>query len=289
MSPVVRKKKERFTFSSKYLLLIFTIICIILMVFTYGTNVFNKPLNAVAGYVVVPFEQGIGRFGSWLSNRKDEFNDVKSLLAENDELRAQIARLTEENTILMQDKYELNELRELFELSDEYDQYTKVGARIISKDGGNWYSSFVIDKGTNDGLSVDMNVIADGGLVGRISDVGPNWSRVTALISDGAYVSGMVLSTGDTLMVSGDLELMKNDLVSFSQLKDPDDKVKEGDKIVTSSISDKFLPGLLVGYVKYVEYDNNNLTKSGYVSPVVNFDYLSEVLVITDTKNSDFN
>ncbi len=76
------------------------------MVFTYGTNVFNKPLNAVAGYVVVPFEQGIGRFGSWLSNRKDEFNDVKSLLAENDELRAQIARLTEENTILIQDNYQ---------------------------------------------------------------------------------------------------------------------------------------------------------------------------------------
>lgn len=288
MSPVVKKKKEKFTLSGKYLLLILTIICIALMVITYGTTAFDKPFNTAVGYIVVPFENGIGRLGGWLSNRSEEFNDVKKLVAENEMLRDEIAKLTEENTILSQDKYELNELRQLFLLSNEYDSYNKVGARIISKDSGNWYSSFIIDKGTSDGLDINMNVIADGGLVGRISSVGPNWARVTTIICDGNYVSGMILSTGDTLIVEGSLELMNSGIISFSQLKDEEDIVCEGDKIITSKISDKYVPGLLIGYVHYIEKDSNNLTKSGYLIPAVNFDYLTDVLIITDIKNIDY-
>ena len=288
MSPVVKRKKEKFTLSGKYLLLIFSVICIFLMVFTYGTSAFDRPLNAVVGYVVVPFETGISRFGGWLSNKSDEFADVKQVLAENEELKAEIARLTEENAILAQDKYELNELRELFELSDEYNDYHKVGAHIIAKDSGNWYSAFIIDKGTMDGLDVDMNVIAGGGLVGRISDVGPNWARVTTVISDGNYVSAMMLSTNDTLIVEGGLELMSSGIIYFSQLKDKERIVVEGDKVVTSKISDKYLPNILIGYIQYVSDDSNNLTRSGYVTPAVDFSNLSEVLVITDMKNVDY-
>lgn len=288
MSPVVKQKREKFTLSGKYLLLILSIICILLMVFTYGTTAFDKPLNAVVGYVVVPFETGISRLGSWLSNRSDEFTDVKALLAENEALRDEIARLTEENSILAQDKYELNELRILFELNDEYNDYNKVGAHIIAKDSGNWYSSFIIDKGTDDGLLVDMNVIAGGGLVGRISSVGPNWARVTTVISDGNYVSAMMLSTNDTLIVEGSLELMSSGIIAFSQLKDSNNVVVEGDKVVTSKISDKYLPNILIGYIQYVAGDSNNLTKSGYLTPAVDFSNLSEVLVITDIKNVDY-
>ncbi len=255
---------------------------------TYGTNVFDGPFNTAVGYLVVPFENGISRIGEWLENRQDEFTRVTELLEENEALREQVNELMEQNTILTQEKYELTELRELFEISDEYDSYNKVGARIISKDPGNWYSSFVIDKGTGDGLAVDMNVIAGGGLVGRISSVGPNWARVTSVISDGNFVSGQILSTGDTLIVEGSLELMEDDLLIYSQLKDAENTVVVGDKIVTSQISDKYLPGLLIGYVKSIEIDTNNLTKSGYLTPVVDFEHLSTVLVITDLKNQDY-
>ncbi len=258
------------------------------MLITYGTNAFDGPFNTAVGYLVVPFENGISRIGEWLENRRDEFTRVTDLLEENESLRAQVDELTEQNIILTQEKYELTELRELMEISDEYDSYQKVGARIIAKDSGNWYTSFVIDKGTDDGLAIDMNVIAEGGLVGRISGVGPNWARVTSIISDGNYVSGQILSTGDTLIVEGDLELMEEDLLSYSQLKDTEGTVVVGDKIVTSKISDKYLPGLLIGYVQSIEIDTNNLTKSGYLTPVVDFEHLSTVLVITDLKNQDY-
>lgn len=286
MSPIIKRKGERFTLPSKYLLLILTILCTLLMLMTFGSDVFNRPLNTAVGYVVVPFQQGIGKLGEWLSNRSDELVQIRSLLEENERLRAEIAALTEENTLLQQDKYELNQLRELMDLNEQYGEYNKVGARIISRDAGNWYSSFIIDKGSDNGLAMDMNVIAGGGLVGRITAVGPNWSRVTSIISDSSNVSGMTLATEDNLIVSGDLQLMAEGTISFSQLVDSQNVVVAGDKIVTSNISDKFLPNILIGYISSIEMDNNNLTKSGLLTPAVDFEHLREVLVITDMKQT---
>ena len=284
MSPVVKRKGERFTLPSKYLLFILTILCTVMMLVTFGTNVFNRPFNRVVGYVVGSEMCIRDRAGEWISNRSDELVQIRTLLAENSALKEQVASLTEENTLLQQDKYELNELRGLLELDEEYGDYNKIGARIISRDSGNWYSSFVIDKGSNDGLADDMNVIAGGGLVGRITSVGPNWSRVTSIISDNSNVSGMTLATGDNLIVSGDLQLMAQGVISFSKLVDSQDAVVEGDKVVTSDISDKYLPNILIGYISTINKDTNNLTKSGYLTPVVDFEHLSEVLVITDKK-----
>ena len=284
MSPIIKKRGDNFTLPSKYLLFILTFICVIMMLVTFGTNVFNRPFNRVLGYAVVPFQQGISKVGGWISNRSEELVQIRTLLDENAALKEQVAALTEENTLLQQDKYELNKLRALMELDDQYGEYEKIGARIISRDSSNWYSSFIIDKGSNDGLADDMNVIAEGGLVGRITSVGPNWSRVTSIIDDTSNVSAMTLATEDNLIVSGDLQLMTEGVISFSKLVDSKNQVAEGDKIVTSNISDKYLPNILIGYIHTINRDANNLTNSGYITPAVDFEHLGEVLVILDLK-----
>ncbi len=271
---------------SKYLLFILTVLCTVMMLVTFGTDVFNGPLNVVVGYVIVPFQQGIEKVGGWLSNRSEELVQIRTLLDENAQLKAELAALIEENTLLQQDKYELNKLRELFELDGQYAEYNKVGARIIGRDSGNWYSSFLIDKGEDDGLEVDMNVIAQGGLVGRITSVGPGWARVTSIISDNVHVSAMTLSTEDNMTVTGDLRLMAEGCITFSQLVDGQDSVREGDKVVTSNISDKYLPNILIGYIRTISKDANNLTKSGEIVPAVDFEHLGEVLIITDRKQA---
>ncbi len=286
MSPIVKRKGEKFSLPSKYLLLILTIVCTLTMLITFGTNTFNGPANAVVGYLVVPFQEGISSMGRWLTNRSDEIAKMEELLEENAKLKEQLAALTEENTVLQQDKYELHKLQGLFKLDEQYGQYEKIGARIIARDSGNWYSSFIIDKGSGDGLEVDMNVIADGGLVGRISAIGPNWARVLSIISDDSNVSGMTLATEDNLIISGDLKEMAEGAISFSKLIDSQNKVVVGDKVVTSNISDKFLPNILIGYISEINIDANNLTKSGLLIPFVDFEHLSEVLVITDKKQT---
>ena len=286
MSPIVKRKGEKFTLPSKYLLFILTILCAGTIILTFNTNIFSGSLNTAVGYVIVPFQNGISSVGGWLANRSEELVQIRALLTENESLRAQIDELTIENTILQQDRYELTNLRELYRLDAQYADYEKVGARIIAKDAGNWFHSFVIDKGEEDGITVDMNVIAGSGLVGRIVDVGPNWAKVTSIIADNSNVSGKVLATSDYLTVSGDLELYNGGVISFNKLVDSAGQVVEGDKIVTSNISDKYLPNILIGYINTLNVDANNITKSGLLTPAVDFEHLEEVLVITELKQS---
>ncbi len=286
MSPIVKRKGEKFTLPSKYLLFILTIICAGTIILTFNTNIFSGSLNTVVGYVVIPFQNGISSVGGWLSNRSEELVQIRSLLAENEALRAQIDDLTIENTILQQDRYELTNLRELYQLDSQYEGYEKIGARIIAKDTGNWFHSFVIDKGEEDGVAVDSNVIAGSGLVGRVVDTGPNWAKVTAIIADNSNVSGKVLATSDYLLVEGDLELYGSGFIRFEKLVDSADKVVVGDKIVTSNISDKYLPNILIGYINTLNVDANNITKSGQLTPAVDFEHLEEVLVILQLKQS---
>jgi rod shape-determining protein MreC len=284
MSPVVKKKRDKFSIPSKYLLLILTGICVALMAVTFFTDYTATPLNNVVGYVVVPFQNGVSRIGTWLSVRVDELGELRVVLEENQQLKEQIDELTVQNTQLQQEKYELNNLRELYKLDEQYSGYEKVGARVIARDSGNWFHAFTIDKGSDDGLAVDMNVIASGGLVGRIVAVGSNWSKVNAIINDNSNVSGMVIANSDTLMVTGSLELMEKGVIGFGQLIDSQDNVEIGDKVVTSNISDKYLPSILIGYISSIEQDSNNITKSGTITPAVDFEHLEEVLVILKTK-----
>jgi rod shape-determining protein MreC len=131
-----------------------------------------------------------------------------------------------------------------------------------------------------------MNVMASSGLAGRIVKVGPNWAKVTTIIADNSNVSGKVLSTEDNLIVRGNRELYAEGVVAFEQLIDNADRVVIGDRVVTSNISDKYLPGILIGYITAINRDANNLTKSGYLTPAVDFEYMSEVLVILQLKQS---
>lgn len=286
MSPIVKKKGEKFTLPSKYLLFILTILCTGMVLLTFNTTVFSGPLSAVAGYTVVPFEEGISVVGSWLSGRSEELVRIRDLLTENEALKQKVDELTIDNTRLQQDRYELTNLRQLYNLDNQYDEYEKTGARIIAKDAGNWFYSFVIDKGAGDGIAVDMNVMAGSGLVGRVVAVGPNWAKVKSIIADDSNVSAMVLASSDNLIVSGNLKLYNSGVIEFDQLIDSDNVVVEGDKIVTSNISDKFLPGILIGYVNTINPDANNLTKSGYITPAVDFEHLEEVLVIMELKQT---
>ena len=192
--------------------------------------------------------------------------------------------MTEENTQLVQDKEELTRLRELLSLDEQYDDYEKVGARVIAKESGNWFQLFTIDKGSSDGIQKDCNVISGGGLVGIVTEVGPNWATVRSIIDDNSNVSAMVSTTSDQCIIAGDLRLIDEGSLNLVKLTDSDNKVHVGDKVVTSYISEKFLPGILIGYISELNNDSNNLTKSGYITPVVDFRHLQEVLVILQRK-----
>ena len=262
-----------------------TVICIGLIGLAASSRFSFAPLQQGAGYVISPFQKGINVMGSWLRDQTSGFQDAKKLQKENEELEEKVASLTEENNKLLEDQEELNRLTKLYELDQDYTQYDKVAAQVISKDPGNWYSTFVINRGSDDGIQVDMNVLADGGLAGIVTEVGKDWATVRSIIDDSSNVSATVASTSDNCMVTGNLLLMEEGKLNFIQLLDREDKVQPGDRIVTSDISDKFLKGILIGYIDEVEMDSNNLTKTGYLVPVVDFAHIHEVLVIKELKD----
>ena len=277
------KAKNQFSLASKYWLLILAIICIILMGLSGFADTGKGPLAWVAGYTVVPMQKGINRMGMWISDVSDNFATLQEVREENKQLKEKVAELTIENNQLQQNSAELERLQELFKMHQDTADYPKVGANVIASENSNWFSRFTIDKGSNDGIEVDMNVLSGAGLVGIVTEVGPNYSIVSSIIDD-KNVSAMMLETFDKCIVSGDLKLIGEGVVKFEQLANNENEVKVGTQVVTSNISDKYLQGLLIGYVSEVTVDANNLTRSGYIIPATDFHELNEVLVITTTK-----
>ena len=272
--------------NTKYFLFGLSLLCICMIGITTIRGSILNPLRTAVGYVLVPIQSGVNRVGGGLYNELSSVGKLKTALAENETLKTRVDELTEENTRLRSEQFELERLRSLYELDQEYMQYHKIGARIIAKDSSSWFSVFRIDKGSDDGIKEDMNVIAGGGLVGIVTDVGANYATVRSIIDDSSRVSAMAQQYGDSCIVAGDLQLFKDGRLKLSYME-KDDDIKDGDMIVTSNISGKFLPGILVGYATDITVDyNDNLTKSGYLIPAARFDRLQEVLVITDLKDA---
>ena len=270
---------------SKYLLIGLTIFCIALIGVSSIRDGILEPLRTGVGYVLVPLQTGVNAVGRGIYTGIRDYSQLKEALDENERLKEDIARLTEENNLLQAEQYELARLRDLYELDQEYMNYEKIGARIIAKDSGDWFQVFRVNKGSADGVEVDNNVIAGGGLVGIVTDVGANYATVRSIIDDSSRVSAMALQSGDNCIVGGDLTLFEEGRLRITNIS-RDGDVKTGDAIVTSNISSKFMPGILIGYAADITVDPERLTKSGYLIPVADFDNLQEVLIITGTKDT---
>ena len=278
------KKKNQMSHTNRYILLGLSIFCVLMMVLSSFSDKVGGPFKTVANGTVIPLQQGMNQIGGWMGDMKDNFSTMKQLKSENKKLREQVDALTTENNYLQEERYEFERLQELYKLDQNYAEYEKTAAHVIGKDAGNWFGTFTIDKGSKDGIEVNMNVLAGSGLVGIVTDVGPTWAKVRSIIDDSSNISAMAISTSDTCIVSGDMALMGTGQIAFSQMENNDNVVAVGDQIVTSYISDKYLQGILIGSVSEVNVDSNNLTRSGYITPAVDFKNIQEVLVITTTK-----
>ncbi len=277
------KIKNQATLPSKYWLFLVVILCVLLGGIWKVTGG-GGPLGFVANYTVIPMQKGIAYVGQYISDISDNLKTMEEMKAENEELQSKVDELTIDNTRLNQDQYELERLRELYKLDSNYADYEKIGARVIANNGSNWFDDFTIDKGSKDGVKINSNVLAGSGLAGIVTEVGPNYARVRSIIDDSNNISGMMLSTSDTCIVQGDLQLMDDGKIRFEKLANNDNEIKVGEQVVTSHVSNRYLQGLLIGYVSEINVDSNNLTRSGYITPAVDFTNIQEVLVITTTK-----
>ncbi len=280
------KRRRRFNIPARIMLIICTVICLALIIVSFKYQEQMNPVKTSVGNIIKPMQSGINSIGSSIYSVFDMLKSKKDLLNENAELKKELSDIKNENLSLIEDRNELSSLRELYKLDQGYRQYDKVAARVVSRDDNNWYNMFTIDKGSDDGIQKNMNVIAGNGLVGIVTEVGKSYSKVRSIIDDNSYVNGMFARTSDTCDIKGSLETIADGYIEVERIS-IDAEIEEGYEIVTSYVSDRYLEGILIGYVSDITPDPNNMTMTAKVTPVVDFNRLSTVLVITQIKHSE--
>lgn len=281
-----RNNKKTISILPKHVFFLLLFITVAIVFVSYRFPALIQPVRNGIESFIVPMQKGINVVGRSVSEKFDMFANLKNLQQENEDLKAQVDALTLANQLISQEKYELDGLRELYELDQKYPDYEKVAARIIARESNGWYNVFTIDKGSEDGIAVNMNVMAGNGLVGIVTSVRKNSATVRSIIDDSSKVSGMFLKSSDTCIVSGDLNSMMSDGRIKVTMIPLNADISESDEIVTSHISDKYQQGILIGYVTDIKIDSSNMTKTAYLTPVVDFEHLDEVLIITELKES---
>lgn len=279
------RKRTKISIDPKYIMMAIAIICVGLILISFKFQDKMTPVRSAVGNVITPMQRGINRIGVLVADGMEYVTTMKKLVKENNSLKEKLDELSSQNRLLQQEKYELENFRELYDLDEQYADYPKVAAHVISGDPGNWYNTFTIDKGSDDGLAVNMNVMAGDGLVGIIIYVNKSYARVRSITDDESSVYGTFLKTSDDCVVGGNLKLMDEGVVEISGIP-VDAKIEDGYEVVTSPISSKYLPGILVGYVRDLTTDPSNMTQSGYLTPAADFSGLDMVLVITKVKDS---
>lgn len=278
------RKRTKITMDPKYILMTIAIVSVALIIVSFRFQDKMTPIRTAVGSVVTPMQRGINKIGLVVADGMDYVTTVKKLVKKNNALQKQLDDLSQQNRLLQQDKYDLDDFRKLYSLDEKYSGYPKVAAHVISSDG-NWFNSFVIDKGSKDGLKVNMNVLAGDGLVGIVTEVNKSYARVRSIIDDESSVTGSFLKTSDMCFVNGNLKLIGKGMIDISGIP-ADAEVKDGYEVVTSPVSDKYLPGILIGYARDIKTDSSNITQSAHLTPAADFSGLDMVLVITEVKDS---
>lgn len=263
----------------KRLLIFIFIILILSSIVTLDKKSNTNFISNIFGFVITPLQNMTTSTSNWIEGNIENLQNTTNVTEENEKLKEEIERLTAENKNLSIYKDEYDKLAALLELSQKYTDFSTTGTQIIGKDPGNWYDTFIIDKGTKDGLTYDMVLMSNGGLVGKITESGYNYSKARSILDNRSSISAISLRTGDLGVVKGEYALMNNGLCKMEYI-DADAEILVGDEIVTSNLSDVYPPGISIGIVNEIRTDANGLTKYAIIQPQVDFKHLDTLLVI---------
>lgn len=240
---------------------------------------------------VSPLERALFAIGHSTRQAWLNYIDLRRVRSDNDSLRSEVSRLRLEQTSVAEDAKQAQRLQSLLGFSEHYIHKT-VAAQVIGTSGTDQSRMFYIDKGSHNGLRPDMPVITSDGIVGKIKDVFPSVSQVLQ-VSDQSSGAGVIL---ESTRIRGILRGNPAGQLQIINLL-PDERIKPGERVLTSGGDQVFPKGLPVGQVVSVEKDKDHDPYIDVlIKPAANLLQLEEVLVITqlgdhmtDTQQKDFN
>lgn len=271
----MRRYRGNHDYTKQIVAVLLVIILIVLCVFTPVL----KGIGKVAGSIITPVQSGITYVTDSVGGFFAYWKRVRSVDEQNKLLADENRKLKEENRNNARYKEEIEKLNELLELKGDYTNYETVSASVVGKEAGNWFNVFTLNKGSSHGITENSVVLVPEGVIGRVCEVGANWSKVVTLIDEEHSLSGMVERTGDLVQIDGDLKMMKSGLCKMSVITENPDIII-GDKIVTSGVGGIYPKGIYVGTLQSFKNNTEGTGSYAVIAPGVDFAHLSDVLVI---------
>lgn len=240
----------------------------------------SAPLTNLAGVITSPFRTAFTAVADWFNDKQAYYADYKALEEENEQLKTQIAEMEEDIRQSEADSEENERLRKLLNLRPQHKDFELESARITSHNTSNWTSSLTLNRGTSHGVEVgDCVINEEHYLVGVVSKVGLNWCTVLTIIDTDTQIGATVFRTDEIGVASGDFNLMSEGYLKLSHLP-ADTALLNGDLIVTSGVGGYYPQGLSIGTVEEVKIDDSGLAQYAVISPMVDFDSLTQVFII---------
>ena len=209
-----------------------------------------------------------------------------------DELVEENARLKEEIAELETQIYDAKEIEEMYvwmsnflEMKMSHTDFKLTAASVIGRESGNYSKVITLDVGSKDGIKLNMPVITSDGLVGQITEVGLNWSKVTTLLESGSSAGAYIERSRVTGVCTGDYTLSSKGLCKLNYVSEDSD-VRIGDRVLTSGYGSIYPRGLVIGYVDQVNTDDYSRTLNITVNCSTDYSSLTKVMVVTSFDSS---
>ena len=225
----------------------------------------------------MPIQNGLTYLKNWMSGNNTFFTNINNLQEENEELKKKNSELEKSLRELEIVKSENSTLKEYVNLKDKYTEYETIPAYVINKDISNYNDTIVINVGKDDGIEVNMPVIADQGLVGHVISVTSKTAKVQTIVDTASTISCTLTTSRDNVIARGTLEeksTLKATYIPTSAT------VLEGDTIETTGLGGIYPKGIHIGTIKKVITGKNITDRYAIIETAVDFAKIDTVLVI---------
>ncbi|UJF15046.1 rod shape-determining protein MreC [Jeotgalibaca sp. MA1X17-3] len=235
-----------------------------------STSILSKPAETVSSFV-----DSVDH----LVHTFEENQALKKKVDAMDEMQAKIYALEQENQNMKQELVLNNNLTE----------FKKISSTVIARNPDNWIDLIVIDKGSNDGIQVDMSVMSGNGLIGRVSEVSPTMAKVLLLSTPNDIanrVSAEIQNPKES--IHGIIDGYNHDKKLFIMSEiDPTKEIETGSQVVTSGLGGVSPSSLLIGTVEEVKMDEFGLFQEVLIKPAGNMYDIRYVTVIVRQSKGD--
>ena len=257
------------------------VVLVIALIIASVSHFSGRATEGVGGTVTSGVEGFFSKVLSPIKNLGTSFADKEKLIEENEQLRVQLDELIKENRGAEEYISENKRLKELLGIKETMVNKEVLAAEVISLDWDNFSETVTINRGSKDGIEKEDAVVSALGVIGRVTELGDSWARVTTLLSPRHSVGVRITRTGDLAVAEGDIKLAKDRKLRLDYISGAQELV-EGDIVETSGMGGIYPPSLTVGKVSEIKKDSSGAVSYAIVEPTANFSRIFEVLVITD-------